>query len=164
MHPVHIETRYSIRTRILDYLWAQIPIVVTDGDITSEWVRQFKIGEVVPQFDVEAVARALISILSKPKDSWAPAFEPLGERFSWSRVVSPLRRYCSQGSYAPDRKDRQEIRFQLINGKSDGQEHVSSYGLRDGVVYLTELGVICNGDLLTDSKIQLMRCNWCIKS
>jgi glycosyltransferase involved in cell wall biosynthesis len=115
LHPVHIETRYSIRTRILDYLWAQIPIVVTDGDITSEWVRQFKIGEVVPQFDVEAVARALISILSKPKDSWAPAFEPLGERFSWSRVVSPLRKYCSQGSYAPDREYRQEIKENQVS-------------------------------------------------
>jgi glycosyltransferase involved in cell wall biosynthesis len=115
LHPVHIETRYSIRTRILDYLWAQIPIVVTDGDVTSEWVRQFKIGEVVPQFDVEAVARALISILSKPKDSWAPAFEPLGEKFIWSRVVSPLRRYCSQGSYAPDRKDRQEIKENQVS-------------------------------------------------
>ena len=29
-HHEHIETTYSFRTRILDYLWASLPIVATD--------------------------------------------------------------------------------------------------------------------------------------
>jgi len=106
MHPVHIETRYSIRTRMMDYLWAKLPILVTEGDITSEWVREFEIGEVVPPFDVDAVAQALKSILSESKDTWQPGFEHFDATFDWKQVVMPLRKYCLQGAPAPDRENR----------------------------------------------------------
>jgi glycosyltransferase involved in cell wall biosynthesis len=108
LHPVHVETRYSIRTRALDYFWARLPVVFTEGDVTSEWVRQYGLGVVVPPFDVEGVAAALNEVLSRTKASWAPAFEPLPEIFNWSRVVEPLRRYCLEGEYAADRQEREE--------------------------------------------------------
>ena len=106
LHPIHVETRYSIRTRVLDYLWARLPVLITQGDITSEWVAEFGLGKVVPQFNVQAVAEALIEILDHPKGDWTPAFEPLIERFRWSKVVQPLERYCLEGGYAPDRQQR----------------------------------------------------------
>lgn len=104
LHPMHVETRYSIRTRVVDYLWARLPVVITDGDITSSWIRDYKIGAVVPPFDEQAVSAALLEILKKPKGSWSAAFEELDEKFSWSQVVSPLREYCLSGSHAVDRK------------------------------------------------------------
>ena len=94
LHPLHVETRYSIRTRILDYFWTGLPVLVSDGDVTSEWVRQYNLGRVVPPLDVEAVAQALDELLSQSKSSWAPAFARLGEVFAWPEVVAPLRRYC----------------------------------------------------------------------
>jgi glycosyltransferase involved in cell wall biosynthesis len=106
LHPVHIETRYSIRTRMMDYLWAKLPILVTEGDITSEWVRECEIGEVVPPFDADAVAQALKSILSESKDAWQPGFEHFDAAFPWKQVVMPLRKYCLEGSPAPDRENR----------------------------------------------------------
>ncbi len=106
LHPIHVETRYSIRTRVLDYLWARLPVLVTDGDITSEWVNQYRLGEVVPPFDPQAVSRALVRLLAKNKSAWQPAFEPLIERFSWPKVVAPLKAYCLTGGYAPDRQER----------------------------------------------------------
>jgi hypothetical protein len=99
---LHVETRYSIRTRVLDYLWAGLPVLVSDGDITSVWVRQYQIGAVVPPLDVNAIAEALISILNQPKKAWQPAFAPLAQIFAWSRVVEPLKRYCLAGAPAPD--------------------------------------------------------------
>ncbi|NLG71357.1 MAG: glycosyltransferase [Chloroflexi bacterium] len=107
LHPVHVETRYSIRTRVLDYLWARLPVLVTEGDITSEWVQQYGLGEVVPPFDAQAVADALSRLLDRPRETWAPAFTPLIEHFRWSQVVEPVRRYCLEGGYAPDRQNRQ---------------------------------------------------------
>ncbi len=106
LHPIHVETRYSIRTRMLDYLWARLPILVTDGDITSEWVRQYNLGVVVPPFEPDAVSAGLNLLLDKQKTDFAPAFEPLFLRHRWSRVVEPLLRYCLQGGYAPDRQER----------------------------------------------------------
>jgi GT2 family glycosyltransferase/glycosyltransferase involved in cell wall biosynthesis len=106
LHPIHVETRYSIRTRMLDYLWARLPILVTDGDITSEWVRQYNLGVVVPPFETHAVAAGLNALLDKQKKEFAQAFEPLFSHFRWSQVVEPLQRYCLEGTYAPDRLDR----------------------------------------------------------
>ncbi|MCC6192152.1 MAG: glycosyltransferase [Anaerolineales bacterium] len=106
LHPVHVETRYSIRTRVFDYFWAGLPVLVTEGDVTSEWVRELGLGCVVPPFDEAAIAAALGDMLSRPKSAWAPAFAPLAERFSWQRVVEPLRHYCLAGQSAPDRAPR----------------------------------------------------------
>ncbi len=106
LHPVHVETRYSARTRVLDYLWARLPVLITDGDVSSEWIRQYGLGVVVPPFDVEAVANGLNQLLERPKAAWASAFEPLRETLSWPQVVKPLKRYCLEGGYAADRKER----------------------------------------------------------
>ena len=32
MHLDHVETAFSFRTRVLDYLWASLPVVTTAGD------------------------------------------------------------------------------------------------------------------------------------
>ena len=108
LHPIHVETRYSQRTRVLDYLWARLPVLITDGDVTSEWVRAYDLGEVVPPFEVDAVASALIRILDQTKESWAPAFQPLREEMTWSSAVQPLLHYCREGGYAPDRLQRNQ--------------------------------------------------------
>jgi len=109
LHPIHVETRYSARTRVLDYLWARLPVLITEGDVTSEWVQVYGLGEVVPEADPEAVAAALDALLSRPKEAFAPAFEPLLQRFSWPQVVQPLLAYCRNGDYAPDRRERRPL-------------------------------------------------------
>ncbi len=122
LHPVHIETRYSIRTRVADYLWAKLPVVITEGDITSDWIRKYRIGAVVPPFDIEAVSAALIEILERPKEAWTAAFEPLDEYFRWNQVVSPLRNYCLSGSHAADR--------QLLSDSRYGSKPASNWGTK----------------------------------
>ena len=106
LHPIHVETRFSLRTRVLDCFWADLPVLITDGDITSEWIREYGLGEVVPPHDPAAVSQALLRILAKSKDAWQPAFAPLKKHMTWQAVVAPLRRYCLEGGYAPDRDGR----------------------------------------------------------
>ncbi len=103
MHPVHVETRYSIRTRVLDYLWARLPVLITDGDVTSEWVKTYGIGRVVPPFDAQAVAEALNELLALPKNAFEAAFDPLHQQMNWKQVVEPLKRYCLAGVRSADR-------------------------------------------------------------
>jgi len=92
---------------MLDYIWARLPVVVTDGDITSEWIREYGLGQVVPPQDTRAVEQALISMLDKSKDSWFQKFEAFGDDFQWGEVAAPLRKYCLEGLYAPDRLVRE---------------------------------------------------------
>ncbi len=116
LHPLHLETRYSIRTRVLDYLWAGLPVLVTQGDVTSQWIFEHGLGQVVPPVDVAATSQALIELLSQPKSNWAQAFSDLRETFTWSQVTSPLRRYCMQGTPAPDRKDDKSSHQKATSG------------------------------------------------
>ena len=104
LHPLHVETRYSIRTRVLDYIWADLPILITEGDVISEWVEENQLGKVVPPFDPESIAKAIIDLLKTDKDSWRMNFAPLKEDLQWSKVIEPLRNYCLEGDHAPDWK------------------------------------------------------------
>lgn len=106
LHPVHAETRFSLRTRVLDYIWAELPTVITEGDVTSEWVREYGIGEVAAEANPDDVARALINVLKRTKESYRSSFEPLKRKYTWTNVVKPVLEYCLTGDYAPDRRQR----------------------------------------------------------
>lgn len=58
-HFKHIETAYSFRTRILDYLWVGLPIAATTGDLFGNALGSEGVGIGVPPEDVDALARAL---------------------------------------------------------------------------------------------------------
>jgi len=115
LHNIHVETHFSIRTRVLDYIWARLPILVSEGDVTSQWVKEYSLGHVVRNQDPDAVALAIIDLLSVPKSSWFHQFDKIRDQFRWSHVVDPLRRYCLNGSFAADyslkgrRTDRREV-------------------------------------------------------
>ena len=47
-HGFHLETTLAFRTRILDYLWAALPMVVTKGDSFGELVKREELGVAVP--------------------------------------------------------------------------------------------------------------------
>ena len=103
-HFEHIETTFSFRTRILDYLWAGLPMVVTDGDSFAELVRDEELGFVVPAEDVDALATALEAVLFD--DALAARFRSnvarVRERFLWSETLAPLVAFAAAPRHAPD--------------------------------------------------------------
>ena len=61
-HRAHLETRFSFRTRILDCIWASLPIVCSEGDVLADLVRNEQLGITVPSGDVDAAAAAIVRI------------------------------------------------------------------------------------------------------
>jgi hypothetical protein len=92
-----------------------LPILTTEGDVASEWVRQNKIGQVVPANDVNAVSNALSALLDMPKDNWSGPFKSLQEELRWSRIVEPLRRYCLDPKPAADHIYRSRTKSGIID-------------------------------------------------
>jgi glycosyltransferase involved in cell wall biosynthesis len=93
LHRDHVETRFSVRTRMTDYLWARLPMVLTGGDTLSDMVAAKGLGRVVPAEDVKAVAEALIEMLQSPIDR--AQFDAVVDMFRWPRVAEPLVRYVT---------------------------------------------------------------------
>ncbi|HEX6679666.1 MAG TPA: glycosyltransferase family 4 protein, partial [Gaiellaceae bacterium] len=87
-----VETRFSFRTRLLDYFWAGLPTVATQGDVLSDLVREENLGR-TPRFgNIEDWVGAVEELLDD-RDEHARVrrnVEGIRERFAWPRVVEPL--------------------------------------------------------------------------
>ncbi|MFB2599295.1 glycosyltransferase [Herbiconiux sp. P17] len=104
-HFDHIETTFSFRTRILDYLWAGLPIVTTEGDSFGDLVEKEGLGVSVPERDVDALADALERMLYDAPERKAAqqAVARVRERFTWEETLRPLVEFCRDPHPAADR-------------------------------------------------------------
>jgi glycosyltransferase involved in cell wall biosynthesis len=105
-HGYHLETTLAFRTRILDYLWAGLPMVVTKGDSFGELVKREGLGIAVAPEDPDALADALEKVLYDEEFA-AGAREDIRrvqERFRWENVLAPLAEYVRDPWPAPDRR------------------------------------------------------------
>jgi glycosyltransferase involved in cell wall biosynthesis len=101
------ETRFSFRTRLLDYFWAALPTIATEGDVLSDLVRDRNLGRTVGFAEVDGWASAIEQLLDDP-DEYARVrrnVEQVREQFAWPKVVEPLARLASLpgGAVAPSR-------------------------------------------------------------
>lgn len=103
-HFSHVETTFSFRTRILDYLWADLPMVVSDGDHFADLVRTEELGIVVPERDVPALTEALEKILFDEKFAAKARknIERVAEQYTWEVVLEPLVRFVGNPRHAAD--------------------------------------------------------------
>ncbi len=104
-HLHHVETDYSFRTRILDYLWASLPIVSTTGDSLADEIERRGLGLTVPPGDVEALEEALWLLLSDAELAGA-CRDHIAETvpaLRWSKVLEPVVAFCGDPRPAPDR-------------------------------------------------------------
>jgi GT2 family glycosyltransferase len=106
-HLDHVETEFSFRTRVLDYLWASLPIVATAGDSLADLVETRGIGITVPAGDVDALEAALFRLLGDDgyRASCRDAIARIVPSYHWSQVLEPLIEFCRAPSRAPDLVD-----------------------------------------------------------
>jgi hypothetical protein len=103
----HLETRLSMRTRVIDMLWGGLPVVVSAGDEMSRVVETHGLGRTVAPGDPAALAQAVTALLADPaarREASTRARALAVGALSWDRQVAPLARYCTDvamGAVAP---------------------------------------------------------------
>ncbi|MBB5855123.1 glycosyltransferase [Amycolatopsis umgeniensis] len=104
-HYEHVETTFAFRTRVLDYLWAGLPIVTTDGDSFADLVREERLGVVVPAEDVDALADALEKALYDEEFAagCVERMAAVAQRYAWPEALKPLVEFCRNPRPAADR-------------------------------------------------------------
>jgi glycosyltransferase involved in cell wall biosynthesis len=104
-HFSHVETTFSFRTRILDYLWAGLPMVVTDGDHFAELIGAERLGVVVDAEDATELALGLERVLFDEEFAAAARanIESVRERYFWATALRPLVSFVAQPHPAADR-------------------------------------------------------------
>jgi glycosyltransferase involved in cell wall biosynthesis len=111
-HFDHVETEFSFRTRILDYIWANLPVVCTTGDSFAGLVEREGLGITVPPEDVDALAAALLTVLTDDEASarFSANVKRIAPDFRWSQVLTPLVAFCRDPHRAADAERIKQIR------------------------------------------------------
>lgn len=109
-HFQHVETTFSFRTRILDYLWARLPIVTTEGDSFGDLVERENLGASIPERDGAALEAALEKLLFNGKAAAAARknVDRVRAEFFWDHALRPIVEFCRQPIPAADKTVKRE--------------------------------------------------------
>ncbi len=122
LHRTGLEPRYAFRARLLDSIWAGLPMVLTGGDALGDLFEERGLGTKVPAYDVTAVTRALMGFLDEPdtRRQRSKTFDELRTTYSWERVAEPLIHFCD----AP-RLDPAKAEVMALTRAGDGGERAT---------------------------------------
>jgi len=106
LHLDYVETRFAFRTRLLDYLWAGLPIVATAGDVLGEDLAAWGLATLAPPQDVEAVAAQVLAWLADDaaRAAYRARAQEIAAGYRWDAVVEPLAAFCAAPRFAADRE------------------------------------------------------------
>lgn len=110
-HHDHLEARFSFRTRVLDYLWAGLPVVATEGDALGDLVASARCGLAVPAEDAAAFATAARSLLEDPNAYGAAreAMDALRPSLTWGAAAAPLVQFCAELDTRPRAASHRDV-------------------------------------------------------
>ena len=102
-HLPGLETHFALRTRLLDYLWARLPVICTAGDSLGERFAGGGMGGLVPPHDLDGWVAAIRRLHDDPalRAACRAAADSLAAEFTWDRVARPLAAFCARPSRSP---------------------------------------------------------------
>ena len=97
LHRSRFEAEISMRTRVLDFLGAGLPVVATAGGTMSRRLAEEKMGWVVPEGDAAALTEALSALLSSPqlRADFAARGSAWAESHDWESALAPLAEFLA---------------------------------------------------------------------
>ncbi len=92
----HIENYFSFRIRIIDYLWASLPIISTKGNIFSDLIEKEGLGEVVDFGDIEGLSEAILKMATNCDilKKYSRKLHVVRKNFFWKDMVRPIKEFC----------------------------------------------------------------------
>jgi len=96
-HGESLETRLAFRTRLLDYLWAELPIITTTGDYLSDLVARHQLGITVAPGNVRQIRDAILRLTDDRQFAFQcrDNIRRIRPQFAWNEVIRPLAEFCA---------------------------------------------------------------------
>lgn len=104
IHQPSLESHFAWRTRLLDYIWAGLPVIATAGDPTADLIVDHGLGRTIPPGRPDLLAEAILSMLADDglRDRVTKNSQSVRAELTWSRVVDPIARFLNRAAFAPD--------------------------------------------------------------
>ncbi|MDI6731156.1 MAG: glycosyltransferase, partial [Candidatus Margulisbacteria bacterium] len=96
-HMDSLETHFAWRTKVLDFLWADLPIIATLGDSMADIIKENHLGKTIPPQSPEAQAEAILALLDN-NEEYSQIKNNIAKfkaSFYWDNVVQPIERYIA---------------------------------------------------------------------
>ena len=121
-HLDHLEARFSFRTRILDYLWAELPVVTSSGDALGDLVAARGLGEAVEPGDVDGFAAGCRALLDDAEryEAARGRIAELRPELTWAEATRPLVDWCSRSAELPPRRPRRRVLRRAVRAQYVG--------------------------------------------
>ncbi len=106
LHKPRFETEISMRTRVLEHLWAGLPTIATVGGGVSRLLTERNMGLVVPDGDGEALLNALTELLGSQdrRRQLADNGRRWAAEHTWDRVLEPLAEFLAAPREDPHKR------------------------------------------------------------
>lgn len=107
----NLETRYSFRTRILDYLWCELPMILTKGDYMADLVEGNELGYCHIASNPDDLARKIIQLIENKEDYEKAKnnIHNIKEEYRWENVVKPLVDFCENPYTSSDKIEKVKV-------------------------------------------------------
>lgn len=92
LHQATLESRFAYRVRVLDYVWAHLPVLCTVGDSWAEEVERRGLGVVIRPDDPVAFAAAAREIVGRGREGYEAALRAVARESTWTAVIPRLER------------------------------------------------------------------------
>ncbi|HNS49564.1 MAG TPA: glycosyltransferase family 4 protein [Anaerolineae bacterium] len=141
LHRTGLEPRYAFRARLLDAIWAGLPMVLTGGDVLGELLERRGLSTTVLPYDVDGVANALVAFLDEEdtRSQRKPAFDSLRAACCWEQAAEPLVRFCQTPRIDAAKADAMALTGSLKDMAAQAAPGDSAAALRDQVARLQEI-------------------------
>ena len=150
IHPINRSTNsdFSLPKKVLEYVFAGLPVVTSDCQTISEFVKDWKIGEVFESGKPEEIVRALSKVISSPKKYSKNISEELLHLHSWEHNKHKIAESYFQMIEEISNNSGKERIFGEISGVENGLLNGWVMGLGKGYSKCF-LEISCEGELVS---------------
>jgi len=140
-HHKNMESYFSSRTRILDYIWANLPIIISEGDGFSGIVERYNLGLVVKDSDADTVAEAILKLIDDRDfyNNCKKNLKDVAPDFYWDKLVEPLNRFCRSPALTRDRCINIAVHNRLSYHLFRIPHYISYHGYKGILKYLFKM-------------------------
>jgi hypothetical protein len=127
-YPDSLETRFCLGSRLLDFVWAALPMVVSGGELQRDFIERQGIGYVVEPGDAAALASAIRRLEAEKTAGLdlTDRFMSAQQRLKWSVVARPIVDFCT----SPVARTRRTTRRVLSAVGQLSEFYARSLGIR----------------------------------
>jgi glycosyltransferase involved in cell wall biosynthesis len=111
INKIGVENTMAWRTRLVDYVWADLPIITNGGDPLSEILKTEKAVEILPSLETKNLAKSLENLAKSPEqlESFAKNMNKVRKRLYWDVNTKNLARLIENGYKPADIAARQSL-------------------------------------------------------